>query len=425
MSSAGVYGTLGNLTSASSLLGTTVLDEAGNSCGRVLELAVDVAQDAAHVSSLILHSRGKKRTAVPVHGLDLPRRAGSALRTTVAPQPVGEMEEELLLERDLLDQQIIDVDGRKVVRVNDVNLTWVLALDGSRAAGLRIDEVEVGLRGAARRLLHGLPGAVVGVAEHLSQNTIPWSCVDLIERDPGRRVRLKVGQERLSKLHPSDIADILEELAPAEREAIFTSLDEETAAETLEEIDPRLQKELLEGIGSERAADILEEMDPGAAADVLAELSDKHAEDILEEMEPEERHDLEELLEFSADSAAGRMTTDYFCVPVHANVADAVAELRVFTGDPDNVTEVYLLDPQDHLAGVVPMARLLLARLEEPVLSLAPEGRHVTCSMDTDEKKVAELFDKYNLRSLPVLDQFGRVAGVIHAEQVIAGLRES
>ncbi len=414
-----------NATSASALLGTQVLGGDGRSWGKVQELAVDVAQDAAHVSSLILHRRGGKRTSVPVQGLSLPRRAGNALRTTVEPQPVGEMEDSLLLERDLLDQQIIDVDGRKVVRVNDVNLTWELSLDGSHAAGLRIDEVEVGLRGAARRLLHGLPDAVVGLSEHVSQNTIPWSCVDLIERDPGRRVRLKIGQERLAKLHPSDIAEILEELAPAEREAIFTSLDEETAAETLEEIEPRFQKELLEGIGSERAAEILEEMDPGAAADVLAELSDKHADEILEEMGEEERQDVEELLEFSAESAAGRMTTDYFCLPVHGTVADAIAELRTFTGDPDNVTEVYLLDPQDHLAGVVPMVRLLLARPEEPVLALAPEGRHVTCSLDADEKEVAELFDKYNLRSLPVLDQFGRVAGVIHAEQVIAGLRES
>ncbi len=413
-----------NTTSASALLGTIVLDAAGRSCGKVQELAVDVAQDATHISALIVHGRNG-RAAVPVHGLDLPRRAGGPLRTNVTPEPVDALEDALLLERDLLDQQIIDVDGRKVVRVNDVNLLWELASDGSHAAGLRIEEVEVGLRGAARRLLHGLPqNALLGLSERLSGNSIPWTCVDLIERDPARRVRLKIGQERLAKLHPSDIAEILEDLAPAEREAVFISLPEETAAETLEEIDPRLQKELLQSMNSERAADILEEMDPGAAADVLAELSDEQSEAILEEMDPEDRHDVEELLEFSSDSAAGRMTTDYFCLRVQSSVADAIAELREFTGDPDNVTEVYLLDNQDHLAGVVPMSRLLLARPEEPVLGLAPAGRHVTCGLDTDEADVAELFDKYNLRSLPVLDQFGRVAGVIHAEQVIAALRE-
>ena len=413
-----------NATSASALLGTPVLDPGGRSYGRVQELAVDVSQDGTRISALIVKGRDG-RASVPVHGLDLPRRTGGALRTPVPPVPVDKMEDALLLERDLLDQQIIDVDGRKVVRVNDVNLSWELAADGSHAAGLRIEEVEVGLRGAARRLLHGLPAAaVLGMSERLSHNTIPWSCVDLIERDPGRRVRLKVGQERLSKMHPSDIAEILEELAPAEREAVFISLPEETAAETLEEIEPRLQKELLQGMNSERAADILEEMDPGAAADVLAELSDEHSEAILKEMDPDDRHDVEELLEFSENSAAGRMTTDYFCLAPHATVEDAVQELREFSGDPDNVTEVFLLDGQDHLAGVVPMSRLLLAMPGQPVLALAPEGRHVTCGLDANEREVAELFDKYNLKSLPVLDQFGRVAGVIHAEQVIAALRE-
>ena len=411
-------------TSASALMGTPVLDAQGQNWGRVQELAVDVAHDATRVTSLILKGR-KGRTTVPVYGLDLPRRSGGSIRTPVAPEPVGSLDDALLLERDLLDQQIIDVDGRKVVRVNDVNLAWELAADGSHAAGLRIDEVEVGLRGAARRLLHGLPvGAVMGISDKLVGNTIPWSCVDLIERDPGRRVRLKVGQERLSKLHPSDIAEILEELAPAEREAVFISLDEETAAETLEEIEPRLQKELLEGMGTERAADILEEMDPGAAADALAELSAEHSEAILKQMAPEDRHDVEELLEFPENSAAGRMTTEYFCLHAHATVADAIRELREFGGDPDNVSEVFLLDAQDHLAGVVPMSRLLLAGQDTPVLALAPEGRHLTCGLDADEGEVAELFDKYNLKSLPVLDQFGRVAGVIHAEQVIAALRE-
>lgn len=420
-----MFATGSNATSAAALLGTTVLDAGGKSWGKVQELAVDVRQDTEHVSALIVRKPGGERAAVPVHGLDLPRRTGGPLRTPVTPEPVNGLDNALLLERDLLDQQIIDVDGRKVVRVNDVNLTWELASDGSHAAGLRIDEVEVGLRGAARRLLQGLPkGAVEGVSARLGGNTIPWSCVDLIERDPARRVRLKIGQERLAKLHPSDIADILEDLAPAEREAVFTSLPEETAAETLEEIEPRLQKELLQKMDSERAADIIEEMDPGAAADVLAELSDEHTEAILEEMEPEERHDVEELLEFSANSAAGRMTTEFFCVRAGDSVQEAIAALRDFKGDPDTVTEAYLLDPQDHLAGVVPMSRLLLARPEEAVLPLAPEGRHVTCGLNANEKEVAELFDKYNLRSLPVLDQFGRVAGVIHAEQVIAALRE-
>jgi CBS domain-containing protein/sporulation protein YlmC with PRC-barrel domain len=420
-------------TSVSALTGRSVVDPEGKLCGRVQEFAVDVSKDQMHVAALVLRPRGAgkgKRSMLPVTEVLWPEEKGGPLRAKGASQPYEEKNEFLLLDYDLMDQQIIDVDGRKVVRVNDVNLAWEKAEgNGARggsecAAGLRIVEVEVGNRGALRRLMKGLPvGAVEGVTERFRSHVIPWSCVDLIERDPARRVRLKIGQERLAKLHPSDIADILEDLAPGEREAVFASLPEETAAETLEEVDPRMQKALLQGLDSERAADILEEMDPGAAADVLSEMTDEESEAILEEMEPEERHDVEELLEFSADSAAGRMTTDFVSAPKDATVADAVEALRSFEGDPDTITEIYLVGEEEKLVGVVMLPRLLLAT-PATVLETLSEGHNVHCSLDADDKYVAELFDKYNLRSLPVVDHHGRVAGTIHAEQVIAQLRE-
>ena len=416
-------------TSVSALVGVRVVDATGALLGRVHEFAVDPARDEAHVAALVLKSRrgGKAQSLLlPVEEIAFPRTGETVLRAKAAPQRTKKVSDHLLLERDLLDQQIIDVDGRKVVRVNDVNLAWEPG-DGETAGagtGLRITEVEVGNRGAMRRLFKGLPVAMVdGFTERLKPRVIPWACVDLIERDPARRVRLKIGQERLSKLHPSDIADILEDLAPGEREAVFSSLPEETAAETLEEVDPKMQKALLQGLDSERAADILEEMDPGAAADVLGELSDEESEAILEEMEPEERHEVEELLEFSADSAAGRMTTDYVSAPKDATVADAIQALRDFEGDPDTITEIYLVGEHEKLAGVVMLPRLVLAT-PETVLSTLSEGHNVRCGLDANDQDVAELFDKYNLRSLPVVDHSGRVAGAIHAEQVIAQLRE-
>src|ERR1700744_492444 len=301
------------------LVGTPVVDPSGRSLGRIQELAVDVGKDSNRVSGLLLSKRGQgkaQRSMVAVEDLEAPRASDKRLRTNSAPHPVPSLSDTLLLERDLLDQQIIDVDGRKVVRVNDVNLAWAENGPSGHTTTLLIQDVEIGLRGAARRLLRGLPaGAVDGIVSNIPSRLIPWSCVDLIDRDPARRVRLKIGQERLAKLHPSDIADILEDLAPAEREAVFTSLPEETAAETLEEIEPKMQKELVQSMDSERAADIIEEMDPGAAADLLAGLSDEESEAILDEMEPEERHDVEELLEFSSNSAAGRMTNYFVEVP--------------------------------------------------------------------------------------------------------------
>jgi Mg/Co/Ni transporter MgtE len=224
-------------------------------------------------------------------------------------------------------------------------------------------------------------------------------------------------------MHPSDIADILEELAPAERQALFESLNEEIAAETLEEVEPRLQKSLLLSLDDEHVAGIVEEMDPGAAADLLAELPDEKSEAILEEMDPEERQEVEELLEFSQDSAAGRMTTEYIALPRTATVADVHTALREFEGDIELITDIYLLEEEERLCALVPIVRILLAGPETPLQSL-PHGHLVSCHENAAGRKVAELFDKYNLRSLPVIDAEHKLAGVVHAEQVIALLRQ-
>ena len=288
---------------------------------------------------------------------------------------------------------------------------------------LRIAEVEVGTRGAIRRLLKGLSaGAVERVAGRFGTSAIPWDFVDLIDRDPSRRVRLKIEQEKLARMHPSDLADILEDLAPAERQAIFTSLEEDVAAEALEEVEPKMQQSLTEALDSEQVAGIVEEMDPAAAADFLAELPEERSEAILEEMAPEERQEVEELLEFSGDSAAGQMTTDYIALGEGALASDAVAALRDFGDDMETLTHIFLVDDKEVLRGVVPLLKALLAPPESALASLA-DDHIVSCDVHANWKKVAELFDKYNLRALPVVDAEKKMAGVIYAEQVIAQLR--
>jgi len=345
------------------------------------------------------------------------------LRENATPVEISAEHTYLLLERDLLDQQIIDVNGHKVVRVNDVDLTWVPPGEGQPELALHIAEVEVGMRGALRRLLKGLPApAVDALSRRFGPSVIPWEFVDLIDRDPARRVKLKIEQDRLSRMHPSDIADILEELAPAERQALFNSLDEEVAAEALEEVAPKMQQALIESLDSEQIAGIVEEMDPGAAADLLSELSEEQSDAILEEMDPEERQDVEDLLEFPSDSAAGRMTTEYIALQTEAAVVDAIVALRHFEGDIESVMDIFLIDDKGRITFVVPLVKLLLATGGDELKSLS-DGHIVSCDVEANGKKVAELFDKYNLRSLPVVDEEKRLVGVIHAEQVIALLR--
>jgi Mg/Co/Ni transporter MgtE len=322
----------------------------------------------------------------------------------------------------VVDRQIIDINGRKVVRVNDVDLEWM----GQGAAHLmRVAEVEVGLRGAFRRVFKGVLPRVrlEAVSRKFSARAIPWQFVDVIEPDPARRVKLRIEHERLADIHPSELADILEDLAPAEREAVFTSLDEEVAAETLEEVEPKLQKALLEKLDDERIADIVEEMDPGAAADLLSELPEAQSDAILEEMEPEERQEVEGLLEFDEHSAAGCMTTGFVYLGMDATVAQAVEALRSFDGDPESVTEVYLLDEKRILRGAVSLARLVMAH-PDTHLRVLSEPRVLSCPADLNQNELAEMFDKYNLHALPVVDPQGRMVGVVQSEQVISFLRE-
>lgn len=408
-------------------MGTAVLDPQGQTLGHVREFAVAPIEDSAHVYGIVLKhsqaSRGDRPSLVLVTDLRLTANGGMQMREGGSATVLPDDETYLLLERDLLDQQIIDINGHKVVRVNDVDLVWENKPNGVDHLQLRISEVEVGMRGAVRRLLKGLPASTTeSLACRFRANLIPWEFVDLIERDPSRTVRLKIEQDRISKIHPSDLADILEELAPAERQALFNSLDEEVAAEALEEVKPKMQQALIENLDSEQVAGIVEEMDPGAAADLLSELPDDRSEAILGEMDPEERQEVQELLEFAGDSAAGRMTTEYIAMRSDRHVVDAVYELREFEGDRETITDIYLVDDQRHLIAIIPIIHLLLADRAAPLTSL-PQGHVVTCATDANGKKVAELFDKYNLRSLPVVDEDKHLVGVIHAEQVIALLR--
>jgi flagellar motility protein MotE (MotC chaperone)/sporulation protein YlmC with PRC-barrel domain len=407
--------------SLTALLGTPVTDAQGQLRGRLKDIAVATGPDAGKVAGLVLKSRTGLSIVHANEVIETP--AGTLeIRSASAMVPLKDEGNFLFLQRDLVDRQIIDINGRKVVRVNDVDLEWLTQGD---VRLLRVAEVEVGLRGAFRRVFKGLlpRASLESLSRKFRYKGIPWHFVDVIEVDPARRVKLRIEHERLAGMHPSDLAEILEDLAPAERDAVFTSLDEEVAAETLEEVDPKLQKSLLEKLDEERIADIVEEMDPGAAADLLAELPQEQSDAILEEMEPEERQEVSELLEFDEKSAAGAMTTDFVSVNANATVANAVQALRTFDGDPESVTEIYLLDEKRVLKGAIPLARLVMAQPETRLAVLA-EPRILSCPADMHQNELAEIFDKYNLHALPVVDSQNRMVGVVQADHVISFLRE-
>jgi len=408
----------------SELLGATVYDPAGAARGRVREVTLAPQEDRDRIASFIVKTKTGTRV-LPFSSVAAIDASVHAL-TNPPEWPLANGAEGLfLLERDLLDQQVIDVHGRKVVRVNDVDLQVDPPTEGgSPHAVLRIQSVDIGVRGAIRRLLRGLAprAALHALLEKIPQRTIPWSFVDLIETDAARRVKLKISHEGLATLHPADIADIVEDLAPNEREAVFRTLDEDVAAETLEEVEPRVQRAIVESLDSERAADIVEEMDPDAAADLLADLSQDHTEQILVEMKPEASQEVVELLEHREETAAGRMTTEFLAVPLSATVENAISVMREFEGGVESVSTIYLVDSYGRLVGAVPLAKLVLADSTTLLMSLTQEPLIFTHTA-TNENQVAELFDKYNLITLPVVDKDNKLIGVVTSDDVITMLR--
>jgi magnesium transporter len=402
------------------LLGAPVYDNSGSRCGRVREVALVPQDDRARIAMLVVKT-GSGTRLLPFGSIT---SINGGIRTDAATSDwaVGDGSEGmLLLARDLLDQQVIDVFGRKVVRVNDLDLLQEMV---SNRPVLKVGFVDVGPRGAIRRLLKGVVPllALRALLRQIPPRTIPWDFVDLIETDAARRVKLKISHERLAKLHPADIADIVEDLAPDEREAVFKTLDEDVAAGALEEVEPKVQKAIVESLSSERAAEIVEEMEPDAAADLLADLPEERTSEILLEMQPQERKEMVELLEFRENTAAGRMNTEYLAVHVTATVHDAVETLRRFEGGVETVSTIYLVDSQGTLAGAVTLAKLVLATPDTPMLSLTHEPLISTRS-GAKEKEVAELFDKYNLLTLPVVDDNKKLTGVITSDDIISLLR--
>ncbi len=328
----------------------------------------------------------------------------------------------LRLARDLLDQQIIDVSGRKVVRVTDVTFS-VAEEDGHDV--LRVLEVDIGLRSIFRRLVQGVlpPRLVRRLQRPIPPNSIRWEFCSIVESDPQRRLRLNISHALLEKLHPADLADIVEELGPEDREAIISAIDSEVAAEALSEVDPRMQASILEGLDAEKAADIVEEMAPDEAADALAELEEETSEEILEEMETEPKAEVQELLEFEENTAGALMNTEYVALHEHATLADAVAALRGNEELLETLNTLFLIDVDGRLVGTVPLARLFVAPPEAELKGLCAEPL-ISVPAEEKRKRVVELFDKYNLLTLPVVDEEGRLAGVITADDVISVLTE-
>jgi flagellar motility protein MotE (MotC chaperone)/sporulation protein YlmC with PRC-barrel domain len=390
----------------------------GEFLGELKDVCVDPSQKAARVSSYLVRTRQRRLQCIAYTQVQsISVRAGQ----TNVPRdevrcyaPDGGL---IRIKKDVLDQQIIDVNNRKVERVNDVDFDIEPAEGHSE---LRIVAVNVGLAAAVRRLLQGTMSKhrIRLVSNAFPTSTIQWEFVNLIESDPARRVKLRISYDRLAKMHPADIADILEELSYNEQKALIESLDEETAAQALSEIPTKMQADLLESTPPEKAADIVEEMAPDEAADVLNQLSPETSAEVLADMGKEEAKEVRELLAFAENTAGSMMTTEYVMVHESATVAGAIEALKSFEGQVEAVPQIFLIDDDAVLKGAVPIGRIVLATSTTPMRDLSAEPL-LFVQAEESAKAVVALFHKYNLMSLPVVDEERHLLGIVTADDVL------
>jgi len=406
---------------ATELMGAAAYDSQSDYVGRVREFFIEPADQPNRISHFLI-SRGRFQPLVARYD-QVAKAAPGRIDLNVNERALSAYQPNeawLAVQKDLLDQQIIDTAGRKVVRVNDVDLTEFRANEHTE---LRVAQVDVGVPGAVRRLLQGLaPSSFVRkLQSKLPQRSIRWEFVNLIEPDPLRRVKLRITHEKLEDLHPADLAEMMEELSAAERQGIIASLDEETAAAVLAELDERLTTQIVEKLDPEKAADIIEEMAPDAAADLLADLPKETSQELLEEMPNEEAADVRELLAFDPSTAGGMMNTEFAFISESISRNEVLEWLRKQEFNLEQLDTIVILDKLGHFAGTVPIARILLAAPEQNLNELKTDPL-VSTTADSNEKDVFELFDKYNLRTLTVLDKNNHPIGVVTVDDVVSRL---
>jgi len=397
----------------SQLVGKGVRDKKGEALGTLKDLIVQLTEQTYPPVTGLVVDTGRKTIFVPWAQVEKLEIDGAVLRSTqVDIATFHRRENEILLHQDLLDKQIVDIDGRKLVRVNDVQLA---PLNGS----YHLVAVDVGGAGLLRRLGLEKPVRRLGKLGRFAppEKFIAWEDVDPVESSV-QSIKLKVSHDKLAKLHPADLAQIMDQLSAPDRTAVLESLDTEQAADTLQEMHPDIQASVLKEMSSERASDILEEMAPDEAADVLSDMSEEKADELLHLMEEDEAADVRELLTYPETSAGGIMTTEYIAVPESLTAEQTINRLRELEPEAETIYYVYVVDDEEHLVGVISLRDLIVAK---PKMKVADFMHHhvVKVEVHTEQQEVAKVIARYNLLAVPVVDSEDHLLGIVTVDDAI------
>jgi len=397
----------------SEILGKPVVDIDGKHIGKINEIIAVHREKMTHPQVVAVEvKQGRKSVFVPFADIHV-------MATQIIPlgkkweeiKPYKLHKHDIFLVRDVLDKQIIDINGVRVVRVNDLDLVRV---NGS----LYVANVDVSGKGFLRRLgLKRFPQLSENKkTSKLPSGIISWDSMEMLEND--QPMRLKVPGDKISDLHPADLAELLSDLSRQEGTRLLQKLDNETMADTLEEVEPDFQASLIEEMPNERVADVLEEMSPDEAADLLAELPKERSAQIIKLMEPNEAKDIQKLLAYPENSAGGIMSTDFVSVPSHFSAQEVINRLRRIKDDVDIIFDIYVTDRQGKIIGILSLKDLVLADPETPVKQFM-EDRVVTVDAKTSQQEVAQAIAKYNLLAVPVVDEQKKILGIVTADDAL------
>lgn len=397
----------------SEFIGRPVVDADGMRLGKLRDLIAVRHGEVPHPQLVAIEVKYHGDSVfIPMHdvaalvSLAIPLKKKFSEIVQYTPHP-----DDLHLVRDVLDKQIIDTDGMRVVRVNDLELTRV---NGS----VYVANVDISGVGLIRRLGLASLADRVAARPHTSElpSIISWDNIELLSGD--QPMRLKVPTSKMSELHPADLAEILSDLTRLEGSKILDTLDIETLADTLEEVEPEFQASLIERMSDARVADVLEEMAPDEAADLLAELPEDRKDELLELMEDDEAEDVLKLLTYPEDTAGGIMNTEYFIVPAYFKASQVMERLRETAPEAETIYYIYVADQDEHLLGVFSLRQLVLAQPDALVIDFM-EKRMVTVNLTDSQEDCAQVVSKYNLLAVPVVDDQMRMHGIVTADDAL------
>lgn len=392
----------------STFLGKNIYDAGGKKVGTIRDLAVLWDGIYPRVTG-IKYAKGNQKI-INISEINTFYKKGLFLKNKFDVMNNANIQEnELFVKKWLLDKQIVDIKGSKLVRVNDIQLSWLKRKDTYE---IMLSAVDVGVRGLLRRVFGYDPKT-----ERLPVSLVGWQYLEPI-RTRTDNIKLSETTDKFSRLHPADIAEIIEELDHYERPHFISNLDDQTAAEALGEVDLDTQVNIIERMDSERASRILEEMAPDEAADLLGELTQEKSDELLNLMEPEEAEDVRELMEYPEDTAGALMTTEFIALNLNMTAQEAIDKIRETAHAAEMIYYLYVTDVNEKLLGVFSLRELIMAQPSVPLREIM-QDRIITVLSSDEHRDVLDTIVKYDLIAVPVVDDKSRMLGIITVDDVL------